>query len=337
MAQILDLAEYKTLRGIDTTDRDPQISAALPIVEDAISRYAERDFTADPVTETRRYRYEGPIVNIDDAIDVEEVEIDGVLLSPDDNYTVEPYDRSQAYYFLDLSAYSGRRASPLMGFTRNEDVLGTRQNRFVDVTAEWGWGHRPGGAQARRRADGGRVRQPAHGAHRDLRGGRRRHQRRLRSAGTRHQSARAAARGGAARGPLPEDRALMEENVGLTMHVQWRDPLGRFAKQIEEGATDAADDIAKEGARLSAKYAPKGRTRRLAGAIFAVKGVRGAGAVGRGRRRQAADDRGLPGGRLASAYHRVPRRRPAREQGPPRRQRPEGLLRQVRPGPAPRY
>jgi hypothetical protein len=67
----------------------------------------------------------------------------------------------------------------------------------------------------------------------------------------------------------------MEENVGLTMHVQWRDPLGRFAKQIEEGATDAADDIAKEGARLSAKYAPKGRTRRLAGAIFAVKGVRG--------------------------------------------------------------
>jgi hypothetical protein len=143
MAQILDLAEYKTLRGIDTTDRDPQISAALPIVEDAISRYAERDFTADPVTETRRYRYEGPIVNIDDAIDVEEVEIDGVLLSPDDNYTVEPYDRSQAYYFLDLSAYSGRRASPLMGFTRNEDVLGTRQNRFVDVTAEWGWGTVP--------------------------------------------------------------------------------------------------------------------------------------------------------------------------------------------------
>lgn len=64
-------------------------------------------------------------------------------------------------------------------------------------------------------------------------------------------------------------------NVGLTMHVQWRDPLGRFAAQVEEGATLAADDIAKEGARLSARYAPKGRTRRLAGAIKAVKGVAG--------------------------------------------------------------
>jgi hypothetical protein len=139
MAQILDTAEYKTLRGIETAERDAQIAAALPIAEDAISRYAERDFTVDPVTETRRYRYEGPIVNIDDAIDVQEVVVDDVVLAPDDNYTVEPYDRSQAYYFLDLSAYSGRRSSPLMGFTRNEDVLGTRQNRFVDVTAEWGW------------------------------------------------------------------------------------------------------------------------------------------------------------------------------------------------------
>jgi hypothetical protein len=139
MASILTKDEYKTLRGITTADRDDQITAALGPVEDAISRYAERDFTVEPVTETRRYRYEGPIVNIDDAIEVQSVEIDDVLLDPDVSYTVEPYDRSQAYYFLDLSAYSGRRSSPLMGFTRNEDVLGTRQNRFVDVTAKWGW------------------------------------------------------------------------------------------------------------------------------------------------------------------------------------------------------
>lgn len=139
MAAILDTAGYKTLRGITTADRDAQITAALPAAEDALARYIERDITVDPVTETRKYRYEGPIVNIDDAISITEVKIDDAVLVADTNYTAEPYDQSQPYYYLDLAGYTTRPASPLMGFMRNEDVLGRRAFTFVTVTAEWGW------------------------------------------------------------------------------------------------------------------------------------------------------------------------------------------------------
>lgn len=66
----------------------------------------------------------------------------------------------------------------------------------------------------------------------------------------------------------------MEENVGVTARVQWRDPLGRFAERVREAGDTAAYDLAKEGAKLSAVYAPK-KTRRLVKAIKAVKGLLG--------------------------------------------------------------
>lgn len=65
-----------------------------------------------------------------------------------------------------------------------------------------------------------------------------------------------------------------EWGVGVTSRVQWRDPLGRFAERIREAGSESAYDIAKEGARLSAVYAPK-RTKRLVRAIKAVKGLVG--------------------------------------------------------------
>jgi hypothetical protein len=65
-----------------------------------------------------------------------------------------------------------------------------------------------------------------------------------------------------------------EWDVGVTARVQWRDPLGRFAERIRDGADTAAYDLAKEGAALSAVYAPK-RTKRLMRAIKAVKGLVG--------------------------------------------------------------
>ena len=66
----------------------------------------------------------------------------------------------------------------------------------------------------------------------------------------------------------------MEESVGVTARVQWRDPLGRFAERVREAGDEAAYDLAKEGAKLSAAYAPK-KTRRLVRAIKAVKGLVG--------------------------------------------------------------
>jgi hypothetical protein len=139
MAQIvLDKAGYKALRGITDASRDAQIEAALPPAEDAIARYIGRDILSDPVTETRKYRYEGPIVNIDDAIKIEEVRLDDVVLVPDAQYVAEPYDKSQPFYWLDLD-YTARAPSPIMGFTRNEDLIGRRAFQFVSVKAEWGW------------------------------------------------------------------------------------------------------------------------------------------------------------------------------------------------------
>lgn len=64
------------------------------------------------------------------------------------------------------------------------------------------------------------------------------------------------------------------DNVELTMRVQWRDPLGRFAERIQEAGEDSAYDLAKRGAKLSRNYAPK-KTRSLMKAIKAEKGLRG--------------------------------------------------------------
>lgn len=66
----------------------------------------------------------------------------------------------------------------------------------------------------------------------------------------------------------------MEESVGVTARVQWRDPIGRFVERIREAGDESAYELAKEGAKLSAVYAPK-RTRRLVKAIKAVKGLVG--------------------------------------------------------------
>jgi hypothetical protein len=144
MAAILDTTGYKTLRGITTSERDAQITAALPIVEDAIARAIERDILEDPVTEERKFRYEGPIVNIDDCSSIASVKIDNRELTDFEDFVAEPQDHSQPFYWLDLGPYTGRPASPLMGFMRNEDVLGTgRPFRYVTITADWGWASKP--------------------------------------------------------------------------------------------------------------------------------------------------------------------------------------------------
>jgi hypothetical protein len=62
--------------------------------------------------------------------------------------------------------------------------------------------------------------------------------------------------------------------VGVTARVQWRDPFGRFAMQLREAGDESAYDLAKDGAKLSAAYAPT-KTRRLVRAIKAVKGLTG--------------------------------------------------------------
>lgn len=143
MAQILDTAGYKALRGITDASRDAQIAAALPPAESAIISHIERDILVNPVTETRRYRYEGPIVNIDDTSLINAVTIDGTELVADEGYVAERQGADQPYSWLDLGFYMGRSASPEMGFTRNLDLLPARSFRFVEVDADWGWASIP--------------------------------------------------------------------------------------------------------------------------------------------------------------------------------------------------
>jgi hypothetical protein len=66
----------------------------------------------------------------------------------------------------------------------------------------------------------------------------------------------------------------MEREVGVQARVQWRDPFGRFAQEINDGAEKAAHDAALRGAELSRRFAPTGRKRRLVRAIKVVKGLR---------------------------------------------------------------
>jgi hypothetical protein len=139
MAQILDTNGYKALRGITDNSRDAQITAALKPAEHVIQRAINRDILSDPVTETRKFRYEGPIVNIDDAVKITAVKIDSAALVEDEHWIAEPYDREQPFYWLDFGPYSGRAPSPEMGFERNLDILNRRPFRWVEVTAEWGW------------------------------------------------------------------------------------------------------------------------------------------------------------------------------------------------------
>lgn len=136
--QILSLSDYKTLRNITDTSRNEQLALALRAAEDAIVRYTQRDFLKTPKSETRKYPYEGRIVNIDDADSIEEVKLDTLKLTADTDYIAMPYEEDVVWY-LDLGPYTGRPASPLMGFTRNEDILGRPPFRFVTVKAKFGW------------------------------------------------------------------------------------------------------------------------------------------------------------------------------------------------------
>jgi hypothetical protein len=66
----------------------------------------------------------------------------------------------------------------------------------------------------------------------------------------------------------------MKREVGVQARVQWRDPFGQFAREINEGAEKAAHDAALRGAELSRQFAPTGRKRSIVRAIKVVKGLR---------------------------------------------------------------
>jgi hypothetical protein len=153
---ILSETEYQLLRK-DTTATKEQLELILPWVDDIICRYCNRNFTDAPVTETRKYLYEGSgIQDIDDCSNITSVVLnDETSLEIDQQYQPMPM-RGPIFEYLDLGPHlpfwflSG---SPEMGFISNRDVLfyeslnwGSslpralqRRFNFLEVTATFGW------------------------------------------------------------------------------------------------------------------------------------------------------------------------------------------------------
>ncbi len=138
MAELLTLAEYKSLAGVTGTSKDAQITAVLPAVSIAIRAYTDRDFASAEVTEDRDFLYDwSGFLNIDDASAVNSVKLAGTALGAN-TYVVQP-SRGPVYTWIELPS---RGLSPEMGFTYNLDVFlreRTPAGVTVTVNADWGW------------------------------------------------------------------------------------------------------------------------------------------------------------------------------------------------------
>lgn len=156
-ATILTPSEYEILRGSEKSVTLQQLELVLPWIDDIINKYCNRDFTSDPVTETRQYLYEGSgIQDIDDCTNITSVVLNSeTVLEADGQYQPMPM-RGPVFEYLDLGPHLPfwfLAGSPEMGFTSNRDVLfyeslnwGSalpralqRRFNFLEVTASFGW------------------------------------------------------------------------------------------------------------------------------------------------------------------------------------------------------
>lgn len=156
---LVDLEFIKAALDIDPTDtrKDAQYTALIPAVSRAIVTYTGRDFASPLVTETRQYTYasdDGGYLDIDDTAQITSVVFanpygDDVTLDPDQWIAMPPRrDDSPVFTYIAIQGLGDgyRPPSPLMGFTRNLDVLWA-EGRYgfaayaptFKVTAQWGW------------------------------------------------------------------------------------------------------------------------------------------------------------------------------------------------------
>ncbi len=154
MADLITLNEYKTLVGVDPTNTvdDARITALIPAASATVRKYTDRKFevaSGPPGTE-RFFQYDGSgFLDIDDCTNITQVATDvGV---PGDSYalaveqwTPQPADPSEPYYYILLHTGPFRSFSPEMGFERNLDKYEPGGRPVViGVTAQWGWASIP--------------------------------------------------------------------------------------------------------------------------------------------------------------------------------------------------
>lgn len=149
MADLLTLAEYKSLNGVNPTDTrtDAEVEAMLPTVSRLIRTYTDREFmVSDGSATPRTYQYDNSgFLDIGDCTSVTSVVTDGgstgqtIELQPD-QWTAMPYGGDVIYYLL-VGGGPFNGMSPEMGFERNLDTMPWRPVKFpmITVTATWGW------------------------------------------------------------------------------------------------------------------------------------------------------------------------------------------------------
>lgn len=149
MANLITMAEYKSLLGVQSTDTrdDPQITALLPAASRAIRTFTGRQFEVNAgVATTRTFQHDGSeMLDIDDCTAVTSISTDGG--TPGQSYdlastqwTAMPQDDSDVFYYLLLHGGPYLGMSPEMGFTYNLDRYElSMRNPMISVTATWGW------------------------------------------------------------------------------------------------------------------------------------------------------------------------------------------------------
>lgn len=132
---LLDLDDYKDAIGETSNDHDDQYQFALDAVSQAILNVTDRDFGAAEVVEDREYPVpdQGFILDIDDASEIYSVEGFSTWRAGTDG----PAASYGVYTYIEFPEVNA--TSPLMGFTRNEDVFGRRFNQTITVNAKFGW------------------------------------------------------------------------------------------------------------------------------------------------------------------------------------------------------
>jgi hypothetical protein len=134
---LVDLTTFKTAIGESGTANDDRYQLALDAAIQAVLNFTDRDFDTAVVTETRDVEPPdlGNIIDIDDAVSV--IDVDGLGGVNWRAGSEGPAASAGVFTYIEIASF--RADSPLMGFTRNEDVFGFGFGNSIQVTADWGW------------------------------------------------------------------------------------------------------------------------------------------------------------------------------------------------------
>ncbi len=149
MANIITIAEYKAMLGVQTADTrdDPQITALLPAASRAVRTFTGRQFEVNTgIATVRTFQHDGTeMLDIDDCTAITGISTDSGVPGQSqaltsNEWTAMPQDDSDVFYYVLLHGGPYHGMSPEMGFTYNLDRYElSHRYPMLSVTATWGW------------------------------------------------------------------------------------------------------------------------------------------------------------------------------------------------------